>query len=228
MFNFTKLFKIYRYFYHKLNDMYKGFLHTHYLVVSLFLLIYVIKTVLLLSDKNELLAKFSKKIKVPEMIISFLFLGTGIYLMTQLPFGSKYDYLLWIKIVMVLISIPIAVVGFKKSNKILAALSLLLITGSFGLAEVYHKRKGIAKTASESNLVSNDGKALYETNCVLCHGVDGKLGMAGAKDLTATTLDLAGIKEIIIHGKGTMPAAQVSDEQANIISEYVNTQLKGH
>jgi uncharacterized membrane protein SirB2 len=75
-----------------------GILHLHYLVVTLFLLIYVIKTILLLSNKNDLLGKFSKKIKVPEMIISTLFLLTGVFLLTKLPFGGKYDYLLWIKL----------------------------------------------------------------------------------------------------------------------------------
>jgi mono/diheme cytochrome c family protein len=207
--------------------MYTGFLHTHYLVVSLFLFIYVIKTVLLLSNKNELLEKFSAKIKVPEMIISLLFLLTGVYLMTQVTYGNKYDNLLWIKLVMVFVSIPLAIIGFKKANKMLAALSLLLITGSFGLGEVYHKKKGIAKVDS-STMATLDGKALYEVNCASCHGGDGKLGMSGAKDLSVSTLDTNGMKEIIIHGKGVMPAAQVNEAQATAISEYVISQLKGH
>jgi mono/diheme cytochrome c family protein len=207
--------------------MYKGILHTHYLVVTLFLLIYVIKTILLLSNKNELLATFSKKIKVPEIIVSFLFLLTGIYLTTQLPFGGKYDYLFYIEIVMVFDSIPVAVIGFKRHNKMLAALSLLLITGSFGLAESYHKKKGIAK-GSDATVVATDGKSLFEANCASCHGSDGKKGLGGAKDLTAAVLDVAAIKEIILHGKGAMPAAAVSDEQANTIAEYVNSDLKGH
>jgi len=206
--------------------MYKGILHTHYLVVTLFLLLYVIKTVLLLSNKNELLTVFSKKTKLFEIIISFLFLGTGIYLLTQLPFGGKFDYLFWIKLVMVFGSIPIAVVGFRKHNKMLAALSLLLITGAFGLAEVYHKRKAIPKDGV--GIAGNDGKSLYEANCKLCHGTDGKLGMAGAKDLTGSVMDVAAIKDIILHGKGAMPAAAVNDEQANAIAEYVNANIKGH
>ncbi len=53
--------------------MYKGILHSHYLVVTLFLLIYVIKTILLLSNKNDLLATFTKKVRIAEMIISFVF-----------------------------------------------------------------------------------------------------------------------------------------------------------
>jgi uncharacterized membrane protein SirB2 len=207
--------------------MYTGILHTHYLVVTLFLLIYVIKTILLLSDKNDLLVRFTKKVKIAEMIISVLFLVTGIFLATQLTFGGKYDYLFWIKLVMVFSSIPIAIVGFKRQNKILAALSLLLITGSFGLAEVYHKKKGIAKTNPNAPAVAaNDGKALYMANCVLCHGADGKLGASGAKDITATTLDVSQIKELILNGKGLMPAAQVNAEQAAAIADYVTT-LKG-
>ncbi|MFO0357716.1 MAG: c-type cytochrome [Sphingobacteriaceae bacterium] len=203
--------------------MYKGILHTHTLVVTLFLLIYVIKTILLLGNRADLLQKFTKLVKVPEMIISALFLITGIYLATQQPFGGKFDYLFWIKLVMVFTSIPLAVIGFKKSNKILAALSLLLITGSYGLAEVYHKKKAITDTI----VAGNDGKALYEANCNVCHGADGKLGMAGAKDLSASALDLAAMKEIILHGKGAMPASTLNEEQAQAVAEYVNASIKG-
>lgn len=203
--------------------MYKGLLHTHYLVVTLFLLIYVIKTVLLLSDKTDLLQTFSKKIKLFEIIVSCLFLITGVVLLTQLPFGSKYDYLLWIKIIMVFASIPLAVIGFKKGNKILAALSLLLITGSFGLAEVYHKRKNI----SNEIVTGTDGKELYEANCKLCHGSDGKAMLAGALDLSITQLDKGGIKDVILNGRNLMVKVNVNDAQAEAISVYVLENLKG-
>ncbi len=204
--------------------MFKGILHTHTLVVTLFLIIYVIKTILLLSNKADLLQKFSKMIKVPEMIISALFLITGIYLTTQMPFGGNHDYLFWIKMGMVAASIPIAVIGFKKGNKILAALSLLLITGAYGLAEVYHKKKGLA---DNSAIASNDGKLLYENNCVVCHGNDGNLGMAGAKKLSQSDLSVEQIKEIILKGKGAMPRANVNDEQAAAIAQYVSTAFQG-
>lgn len=205
--------------------MYKGFLHTHYLAVTLFLIIYVVKTILLLSDRKELLGKFTRKVKVFEMIVSALFLVTGIYLATQLPFNGKYDYLFWIKLVMVFTSIPVAIVAFKKGNKILAALSLLLITGSYGIAEVYGKRKGIAKTDA-AVATSTDGKELYEANCRLCHGDDGKLGASGSKDISVTTLDHAGITQVILEGKGMMNPVRVSPEQADAIARYVEEELK--
>jgi len=204
--------------------MYKGILHTHTLVVTLFLIIYVIKTILLLSNKSDLLKRFTKLVKIPEMVISALFLITGIYLTTQMPFGGNHDYLFWIKIGMVAASIPIAIIGFKRGNKILAALSLLLITGAYGLAEVYHKKKGLA---DNTGIASNNGKALYEKNCVLCHGNDGNLGMAGAKKLTETAFGIEEIKDIILKGKGAMPKTSVDAEQAQAIAEYVSVNIKG-
>ena len=93
--------------------MFTGLLHTHKLVVVLFLLIYIIKTVLLLIGKTENLEVFTKKVKVPEMIISFLFLVTGAVMLFQLP---EIKTLLIIKIVAVFASIPLAVVGFKKKR----------------------------------------------------------------------------------------------------------------
>ncbi len=207
--------------------MYKGFLHTHYLTVTLFLLIYVIKTILLLSDKKELLLTFTKKVKIFEMIVSTLFLITGIYLATQLPFNSKYDYLFWIKLIMVFSSIPVAIIAFKRGNKILAALSLLLITGSYGVAEVYSKRKGIAADSNgASSIASDDGKRLYEANCRLCHGDDGKLGASGARDISTTSLDVAGIKAVILKGKGMMNAVPVTEEQAKAIAQYLDEELR--
>ena len=104
-----------------------GMLHSHTLFVVLFTLIYLVKTILLLSDRDELLEKFKKKTKVVEMIVSFGFLATGIFLLTQLPVITMLTY---IKIGLVLLSIPLAVIGYKKKNKVLATLSFFLIVVS--------------------------------------------------------------------------------------------------
>lgn len=201
--------------------MYKGILHTHYLVVVLFLLIYVVKTILLLSDRNDLLLRFSKFIRIPEIVISFLFLCTGIYLLTQLP---VIPGMIWIKLGLIFSSIPIAVAGFRKYNKVLGSLSLVMITIAFAIGEVSHTKK---ISADNSGIAVNDGEALYNNNCALCHGSDGKLGAAGAKDLSITTLETAGITTIILNGKGAMPAAQVTNAQADAIAAYVDANLKG-
>ncbi len=199
--------------------MYKGVLHTHTLVVTLFFLIYVIKTILLLSNRKDLLDRFTKFIKIPEMIISVLFLATGIYLLTQV---AEIKSILIIKLVLVALSIPVAIVGFKKGNKVLAALSLLMITASYGLAEMSRKQKPVASVEG-----SNDGATMYEANCKLCHGIDGKKGASGAADISKTMMDVAAIKETILKGKGSMNPIEMSDEQASGIAAYVEANIKG-
>ncbi len=118
---------------------------THLVSVILFLLIYVIKTVLLLGNSKENLARFTKVLKVPEMIISVLFLGTGIYMITKVPVIST---LLIIKLVCVAAAIPVAIIGFKKGNKVLAVFSLLLIISAYGLAEMHKTRLGFGKAST--------------------------------------------------------------------------------
>lgn len=201
--------------------MYKAFLHTHWLAVTLFFLIYVVKTVLLLSNKQDLLQKFTKITKVPEMIVSTLFLVTGIYMLTQLP---EIKTIMIIKIALVLTSIPVAIIGFKKGNKILAALSLLMITASYGLAEMSRKHKVVVE---QNGMAATDGKSLYEANCKLCHGDDGKMGAMGAADLSKTAMDVNTIKQTILNGKGNMAKIEMSEEQATAISSYVEESIKG-
>jgi len=201
--------------------MYKAFLHTHWLAVTLFFLIYVIKTVLLLSNKQDLLQKFTKITKIPEMIVSALFLITGVYMLTQMP---EIKTIMIIKIALVLTSIPVAIIGFKKGNKILAALSLLMITASYGLAEMSRKHKVAVPT---EGIASNDGKSLYEANCKLCHGDDGKQGAMGAADISKTAMDVNAIKQTILNGKGSMVKIEMSEEQAAAISSYVESNIKG-
>ena len=45
-----------------------------------------------------------------------------------------------------------------------------------------------------------DGEALYKKYCVLCHGVDGKLGLNGSKDITVTALTLDEISGVLAQG----------------------------
>lgn len=194
-----------------------GIRHTHLLSVILFILIYLIKTVLLLANKNEGLVKFTKVVKVPEMIISTLFLATGIYLLTQIP---EIKSLLIIKIVAVLISIPLAIIGFKNKNKVLAVLSLLLIVGAYGMAEMSKKQK--SKALENLSATTLNGQELFKAGCTSCHGEDGKLGLMGAPDLSASAMDISAKMEIIKNGKGAMtPFSEILTEvQIKAVAEY--------
>ncbi len=202
-------------------NLYSIILKLHYVSVTLFFVHYVIKTILLLANKQETLQKYTKPTRIPEMIISFVFLLSGIYMLTQM---GTIQNLLWIKIIMVFASIPLAVIGFKKGNKILAALALLLITASYGLAEMSRKK---AKTAMPANLAM-DGKAIFQGNCASCHGEDGKAMLSGASDLTGLNLSHVEYVNAITNGKGAMAAYKsvLSAEQIEAVATYAE-RLKG-
>lgn len=185
--------------------MYKTIFYTHIVSVILFLLIYLVKTILLVANNNIKLEIFKSKTRVPEMIISFLFLLTGIYMLFHLP---EINTLLIIKIICVFAAIPLAVIGFKKSKKIMAVLSLLLIITAYGLAEM--SKKKIAGPVTPVITSENSGGELYSAYCIKCHGDDGKLGMMGARDLSVTMLDHEGIKNIIANGRGRWQVLKTS------------------
>jgi mono/diheme cytochrome c family protein len=70
---------------------------------------------------------------------------------------------------------------------------------------------------------------LYIVKCVDCHGADGKLGVAGAKNLAETKLTVDEVKKQITNGKGAMPpfGNQLSEAEIRAIAEYVLIELKG-
>jgi mono/diheme cytochrome c family protein len=205
--------------------MYKGLLHTHTLVVTLFLIHYIVKTVLLVGNKNEQLAGYTKKTKVAEMIISFLFLLTGIGMLVM---GAQTNTLFFVKIALVVASIPLAVIGFKKGKKPLAILAVVLIFISYGLAEMSKKQKAEVKVDT-ANIESKleKGKAVYQSNCISCHGAAGNAMLAGAKDLTITALTPAEVKEVVKNGRGSMQAyPTLSDDELDGIAEYIELMKK--
>ena len=212
--------------------MYLYLYQTHKVVVVVFLLIYVVKTALLLFNKTELLEKVTKAIKVPEMIVSFLFLITGA---TMLALISEIRPLLLMKIGVVVVSIPVAIIGFKKSNKLLAALSLFLIFGAYGMAEVYKRQitkpvdlGSVVVDASDASYdVQLHGKALYESHCNACHGEAGDKGGSGAANLQVSQLSDTEVANIIKNGKNVMPAyKKFSEEQINALVKYTATLKK--
>lgn len=204
--------------------MFTGLLHSHKLFVLLFLVHYVVKLLLLQLGKSEQLAKYTKATKVPEMVISFGFLATGI---GMLVLHAQLTTLMIVKILCVLAAIPLAVIGFKKGNKALATLSVVLIIAAYGLAEVNRSKKTGEKvdtTTATSSLEA--GKLVYQSSCAACHGSDGKQGANGAKDLSASTLTADEQKTLIRNGKNSMPAystEQLSEADLNAVVEYIAT-----
>lgn len=211
--------------------MYTAILHTHKVVVGLFIFIYLVKTIfLLMPDKEEVLEKISRFTKIPEMVISFLMLGTGVFLLIN---ASVINTLLIVKIGSVFASIPLAIIGFKKKIKPLAVLSLLLLVGAYGMAEIHKKRKAIIDPAQLSiqptpEQIMDQARSIYASNCASCHGLDGKLGLSGAKNLQESTLSYEQKFEILKYGKNAMPGygKQLSDEQIEALITHIEQNLQ--
>ena len=204
--------------------------HTHKLVVVLFILIYLTKAILLLMGNNEILNKFNKKIKVPEMIVSALLFITGIIMLNNI---ADFNLIFTIKLTMVVAAIPVAVIAYKKYNKLLAILSLIMLISAYGLAEIFKAQFGKRKEVTEvvTDPTSNEynatvhGAALFTAQCIVCHGADGKASFSGAKDLTLSVKSNEEIIETIKSGKNTMPkmGSIYSEQELKALADYVTS-----
>lgn len=215
-----------------------GMLHTHVLVVTLFLLFLLFKTILLLANKNELLAKV-RKYKVVDPVLGVLMLATGGYLLSL--YGSAAPTYLWVKLVLVLIIIPIGIVAFKKENKAMAIIALLLTFYIYGASEVgsltFSKDETVAvsddspaRNAVEVNIEGSsaellkNGKEVYLAECKKCHGDDGKKGLFKSPDLTQSKLNISERVAWIKKGKGVMPAYEneLSESEIEAVALYLD------
>lgn len=200
----------------------------HRISVILFLLIYIVKTILLLTNQTNALTKLTKTFKVPEMVISFLFLATGVWMFIEI--GAIKSMQIY-KLIAVFLAIPIAIIGFKKQNKALALLSLLLIIASYGLAEMsrrqpypYDLKVKVVADKPEGEMSKEElGAAVYNETCVSCHGPDGDRGFSGAAKLSTSKLAIEDIASIVKNGKNTMVPYKdiLTKEQIEAVSEYV-------
>ncbi|MBD2714199.1 cytochrome c [Microvirga sp. STR05] len=79
-----------------------------------------------------------------------------------------------------------------------------------------------APAAAPETPVLAAGKALFQQNCEVCHGPDGKRGLNGAHDLTKSNLNTAGRVYMVTQGLGKMPAfkGQLTDAQIQQVVAY--------
>lgn len=202
--------------------MLTGMFHLHKAAVIIFLLIYLLKLIGLLAGSQAMRNFFARKgMRITEMVISVLFLATGVYLFMQLP-PERIDTLLIVKITLVLLSIPIAVIGFKRGNKGLAILSVLFLFGAYGMAEMHKKNPGV--TGEDVHAASSGVDMFKAANCATCHGMDGKARIAGAKDLTKSVMTDEQILVLLDKGRNMMPSyKRLSAAEKKLLIDYVHT-----
>lgn len=196
----------------------------HRISVSLFLLSYLIRLIGMLANISAIQNLYSQKFMrmLVDMVISTVFLLTGVYMLLQLP-GSQITMMLILKVVAVLLSIPLAIVGFKKNKKALALLSVVLILASYGMAEMNHRKPPVNKT--DLAAVSSADAIFKAANCSSCHGADGKSPVGGAKNLAESKLTEEEIVMTISKGRNAMPSykSQLSEAQIGDVAKWVKS-----
>ena len=87
----------------------------------------------------------------------------------------------------------------------------------------------VAVGATSAFADAEQGKALYEKKCGLCHGKDGvaKKMAAGSADLNDAewqkSTSIEAIVKVTTEGKGKMPKSKLSAEELQLVAEYVMT-----
>lgn len=107
-------------------------------------------------------------------------------------------------------------------------LRLSVFFGLFLLVSCGPQTKEVEETTKEKPFTKEDATSLFTMRCASCHGDDGKLGVAGAKDLSISTLTDAEITSTIYNGKNGMPSfgGAFSEEQLKALVPVVKSLRK--
>jgi cytochrome c6 len=78
---------------------------------------------------------------------------------------------------------------------------------------------------SEKESATTEGLGIYKKYCLSCHGVDGRLGLNGSKDLTISKLTEAERIIQVTEGKNTMTPFKgiLSPEEIKAVAAYTLT-----
>jgi cytochrome c6 len=103
----------------------------------------------------------------------------------------------------------------------------MFLVYAYGISETKSPfmKKEIQKVETATLPAAEVGKKVFEEKCQLCHGADGKLGLSGAKDLTASVLTHEEKIAIVMNGKNAMMSYkdQLSAEQIDAVVGYIET-----
>lgn len=108
----------------------------------------------------------------------------------------------------------------KNFNFLMLAIACLFSCSSSNKTVNEKKEQLAVQTAAITKIV--DGAEVYKTNCLVCHGEDGTLMLANAKDLSISTLSVEERIDLITNGVGVMmPYKGILDDAAiKAVAEY--------
>jgi len=100
-------------------------------------------------------------------------------------------------------------------------------TSSMSPAQV-SQATSLISAASDEKIAGIDAKKIYKSHCAICHGMNGALGVNGAKNLTASVISLEEAVAQIYFGKGLMTPFKgtLSDDEIVAVAKYTETLRK--
>ena len=77
-------------------------------------------------------------------------------------------------------------------------------------------------TEGPANYDEVAAKKIFKKYCMVCHGMDGKLGLNGAKDLTACPLDFQSRVLLVTNGQGAMTPFKgiLSEDEIEQVAQF--------
>ena len=89
------------------------------------------------------------------------------------------------------------------------------------------KAKEIIASVSDDDIAKINAKATFKKLCSICHGMNGALGVNGAKDLTQSTISLEESVAQVYHGKGLMTPFKglMKDAEIVAVAKYIEDEM---
>lgn len=106
------------------------------------------------------------------------------------------------------------------------SLSFILATAQYcSSSDSGQQARAEEQSMSPEEKMLAQGKRLFKKHCVSCHGVNGKMGFNGAKDLTESQLSLDERKLLIAYGRESMMAFKsiLSADEIEKVAKYSMT-----
>lgn len=149
---------------------YQTLVEIHKGIIYLFLLLFFVKFIILLVSKKSL-AIFRNKTKILEMILGPLILISGLIVLHGRGWNVP-DYV-WIKLILFILAIPLAIVSMKKANLPLAIITVLLFISAYMMAKK-KKVNFFSHQAKQSEVLVNQNskcelEALSTNSCTDFH-----------------------------------------------------------
>jgi len=214
-----------------------GLLHTHHLVVVLYMVLLASKVVIVWTRNKHLLFTLNGKTRIVRIVLEVLMLATGGMLLTRSPVGLEIFSV--VKYIALIAGIGAGIVGVKRMNPILATFALLCFGYVYGVSktrssllvsektQIQNAVAGFPATAASQADALKRGQAIYTIACVRCHGIDGTSAFRKAKNLATSPLSDAAKAGIITGGMNVMPAySYLNAGEVQDVVVYLNTLKK--